>query len=70
MKIKSNPFTTKHKGNVVEVWLGKPDELESEFILAVDQAWLPALIAILKSTVTPKITVDITKESVYINYIR
>ena len=64
MKIKSNPFTTKHKGNVVEVWLGKPDELESEFILAVDQVWLPALIATLKSTGTPKIKVDITKESV------
>ena len=54
MKIKSNPFTTKHKGNLVEVWLGKPDELESEFILAVDQAWLPALIATLKSTRTQK----------------
>ncbi len=50
-----NPFTTKHKGNVVEVWLGKPDELESEFILAVDQAWLPELIATLKSTGTPKL---------------
>jgi len=64
MKIKSNPFTTKYKGNVVEVWLGKPDELESEFILAVDQVWLPALIATLKSTGTTKITIDITKESV------
>ena len=54
MKIKSNQFTTKHIGNVVEVWLGKPDELESEFILAVDQTWLPALIATLKSTGTSK----------------
>ena len=52
MKLKSNPFTTKYKGNVVEVWLGKPDELESEFILAVDQALLPALIATLKLTGT------------------
>lgn len=52
MKIKSNPFTVKHKGNLVEVWLGKPDELESEFVLAVAQAWLPALIATLKSTGT------------------
>ena len=54
MKIKSNPFTTKHKGNVVEVWLGKSGELESEIILAVDQALLPALIATLKSTGTSK----------------
>ena len=52
MKIKRNPFTVKHKGNLVEVWLGKPDELESEFVLAVAQAWLPALIATLKSTGT------------------
>ena len=52
MKIKSNPFTVKHKGNLVEVWLGKPGELESEFVLAVAQAWLPALIATLKSTGT------------------
>ena len=54
MKIKTNPFTIKHKGNLVEVWLGEPDELESELVLAVDQAWLPALIATLKSTGTRK----------------
>lgn len=65
MKIKSNPFTTKHKGNVVEVWLGKPDDLESELILTVAQAWLPALIATLKSTGThQKKTVDKPIESV------
>lgn len=52
MKIKCNPFVTKHKGNIVEVWLGNPDEIESEFILAVDQALLPALIATLKTTGT------------------
>jgi hypothetical protein len=51
MKIKTNPFTTKHNGNVVEVWLGKPNEMESEFVLSVDQAFLPALIASLKSVV-------------------
>ena len=50
MKTKTNPFTTKHKGNVVEVWLGTPNEMESEFVLAVDQSLLPALIATLKST--------------------
>ncbi len=52
MKIKRNPFRVKHKGNLVEVWLGKPDELESELILTVAEAWLPALIATLKSTGT------------------
>jgi hypothetical protein len=56
MKIKTNPFTVKHKGNLVEVWLGQPDDFESELVLAVDQVWLPALIATLKSTGTHQIT--------------
>lgn len=55
MKIKTNPFIIKRKGNLVEVWLGNPDELESELVLAVDEAWLPALIATLKSTGTHQI---------------
>jgi hypothetical protein len=50
MKIKTRPFTVKHIGNTVEVWLGKPDQPESEFILRVDVQLLPALIATLKST--------------------
>ena len=52
MKIKTNPFTIKHKGNLVEVWLGKPDEPESDLVVVVAEAWIPALIATLKSTGT------------------
>jgi hypothetical protein len=50
MKVKTNPFILKHKGNTVEVWLGEPNQPESEFVLCVDEQWLPALIATLKST--------------------
>jgi hypothetical protein len=49
MKIKTNPFTLNHKSNLVEVWLGDPNQMESELILCVDQSLLPSLIASLKS---------------------
>ena len=54
MKIKCNPFTITNKGNLVEVWLGNPNEPESEFILSIDETLLPALIATLTSTGTHK----------------
>ena len=44
-----NPFyLTPKKGSLVEVWLGQPDEMESEFILRIDESYLPQLIAILR----------------------
>lgn len=43
------PFYSRRKGSVVEVWLGDPDHPESEVILAVDERYLPALIATLKA---------------------
>jgi hypothetical protein len=49
MKFKSsNPFHFRFTDNILKVWLGHPDDIESEFILALDKAHLPALIAILR----------------------
>jgi len=49
MKIKTNPFIVRHTQNTVEVWLGEPNEPESEFVLCCDAQLVPALIATLKS---------------------
>ena len=55
MKIKTNnliltnPFIVKHTQNTVEVWLGEPNDPESEFVLCCDAQLVPALIATLKS---------------------
>tara|TARA_R110000868_G_scaffold228929_1_gene481847 strand:+ start:230 stop:385 length:156 start_codon:yes stop_codon:yes gene_type:complete len=49
MKIKTNPFIVKHTQNMVEVWLGEPNEPESEFVLVCHAQLVPALIASLKS---------------------
>ena len=49
MKIKFNPFQTRQIGdNLVEVWLGKPTQAESEFICSVSIQLLPHLIATLR----------------------
>ena len=49
MKIKSpNPFHFRFKDNLLNVWLGHPDEIESEFVLALDKEYLPQFIAILR----------------------
>jgi hypothetical protein len=44
----SSSFCFKFKGNVVEVWLGPVDEMESEFVLAIDRYYIPELIATLR----------------------
>ena len=44
----SSSFCFEIKGNVVEVWLGPVDEMESEFVLAVDRYYIPELIATLR----------------------
>ena len=41
-------FYFKFRGNVVEVWLGPVDEMESELVVAVDRYHIPELIATLR----------------------
>ena len=49
MKIHINPFETRQIGsNIVEVWVGKPGEAESEFVCSVGINLLPQLIATLR----------------------
>lgn len=44
-----NPFyLAPKKAKLIEVWLGKPNEMESEFILRIDESYLPQLIAVLR----------------------
>ena len=43
-----NPFHFRFKDNLLNVWLGHPDDIESEFVLALDKEYLPQFIAILK----------------------
>jgi hypothetical protein len=47
-KFKDNSFHIVSKENLVEVWLGEPNDAESEYILTIDKFWLPELIAKLK----------------------
>lgn len=54
-----SPFFTKQKGHVIEVWMGPPDEPESERVLAVDQFWIPSLIATLRGTLPRKEKADV-----------
>lgn len=47
-KLKENPFHIVSKENLVEVWLGEPNDAESDYILSIDKFWLPELITALK----------------------
>jgi hypothetical protein len=47
-KFKENPFHIVSKENWVEVWLGEPNDAESEYILTINKFWLPELITALK----------------------
>lgn len=47
-KFKENPFYIVSKEHLVEVWLGEPNDAESEYILTIDKFWLPELITKLK----------------------
>jgi hypothetical protein len=47
-----NAMTTRMNGQLVEVWLGKPDDPESEPILQMDIFWIPTLIAVLRQYTT------------------
>ncbi len=46
--LKENPFHIVRKEHLVEVWLGEPNDAESEYILTIHKFWLPELIAKLK----------------------
>jgi hypothetical protein len=49
MKLKShNPFHFRFKDNLLNVWLGHPDDIESEFVLSLHKDYLPQFIAILR----------------------
>jgi hypothetical protein len=43
------PFHVIVKDGIVRVWLGPPDDSESEQVLVISKSWLPALIAALKA---------------------
>jgi len=45
---KENPFHIVSKEHLVEVWLGEPNDAESDYILSIDKFWLPELITKLK----------------------
>ncbi len=47
-KLKENPFHIVSKEHFVEVWLGEPNDAESEYILTINKFWLPELITALK----------------------
>ncbi len=47
-KFKENPFHIATKEHLVEVWLGEPNDAESDYILSIDKFWLPELINKLK----------------------
>ena len=48
-KFKENPFRiVSKKRDLVEVWLGEPNDTESEYILTINKFWLPELITKLK----------------------
>ena len=46
--LKENPFHIVSKEHLVEVWLGEPNDAESEYILTIHKFWVPELIAKLK----------------------
>lgn len=49
-----NPFQTRIvKGDIVEVWEGKPGEAESEFVCSIQQTLVAGLIQALQK-VEPK----------------
>jgi hypothetical protein len=47
-KSKENPFHIATKDDLIEVWLGEPNDGESEFIFTINKFWLPELTTALK----------------------
>jgi len=46
-KEKFNGLEIEYQDNIVKVWLGSPNDIESELILALDKYYVPSLVAIL-----------------------
>lgn len=42
-------FNTRIKGGVLEVWMGPPDDPESELVFCLDPSLIPELIAALRA---------------------
>ena len=47
-KTRENPFHIATKDDLIEVWLGEPNDGESEFIFTINKFWLPELTTALK----------------------
>lgn len=47
-KFKDNSFHIVSKGDLIEVWLGEPNDAESEYIFSINKFWLPELIDALE----------------------
>ncbi len=47
-KFKENPFHIVSKEHLVEVWLGEPNDAESDYILTIHKFWVPELITKLQ----------------------
>jgi hypothetical protein len=48
-KHKDNPFYTQIENEVVRVWLGQPDEPESEYVMDIHRSYIPELIHTLRN---------------------
>ena len=47
-KFKDNSFRIVNKNDLIEVWLGEPNDGESEYIFTINKFWLPELITALE----------------------
>ena len=47
--IRKNPFELVHLGNTVQVWIGTPNEPESELVLVCSTLLVAQLIATLRN---------------------
>ena len=47
-KFKDNSFHIVSKDDLIEVWLGEPNDGESEYIFSINKFWLPELIDALE----------------------
>ena len=54
-KQRTNPFISRQtEGHIVEIWLGTPDDYESEQVVSIDISYVPALIATLRGSIGTK----------------
>lgn len=50
IKQSSHPtFYTQIENEVVRVWLGEPDDLESEYVMSIHRTYIPELIHTLRN---------------------